>query len=231
MIDISEAFELYKLYNRYISLLNKTSSMSHEELRNEIQNLPWDTLMFAFSVYYEKKPYLSELIQTVQLFIWKICVALSSEIYINGSKYLNHSLQENPENVYITDQNDDLIKEIIDDDNFKNLINSLIKENNSNNSFESTTILNFKKTDLFLALNNTTTTITAIKEQSIWKLHIVITDTYDFTDLKELNEYIEDGILRGFIGSFLNNSAMASSAFNVINTYDIKVEFDYEVEV
>ena len=71
-ITLKEAFEVFKLYMRYKNIFEKIQNYSEEELKDEIQNLPWDTLNFAFSSYYEKKPYLSSLMQAIQLFVGKI---------------------------------------------------------------------------------------------------------------------------------------------------------------
>lgn len=69
------------------------------------------------------------------------------------------------------------------------------------------------------------------KEKKKWNLNITITDTYDFTDLKEINEYVEKNIVTSFIGSILNNSAMLSTSFNVINEYNITIKFSMEKEI
>lgn len=91
--------------------------------------------------------------------------------------------------------------------------------------------LNYKDADLFLALNNTKINVKGYKEDKKWNLHITITDIYDFTDLKELNEYVDDNILKSFLGSILNNSAMMSNAFNILNTYHITIKFDIKKEI
>lgn len=155
-ITLKDAFDILKLYNRYKNILIKTENYTKEELINEIQNLPWDTLMFAFSSYYEKKPYLSDLMQVVQLFIWKVGVVISAPFYECGSDFLNHSLQDNPEDIYITEGK--IIEEIKDDVNFKEKINEIIKKyGNNQNSFDTKDkeYLNYKNFDLFFALNNT----------------------------------------------------------------------------
>ena len=154
-ITLKDAFDILQLYNRYKNLLIKTESYTKEELINEIQNLPWDTLRFAFSSYYEKKPYLSELMQVIQLFIWKIAVAISAPFYECGSDFLNHSLQAEPEDMYITEGK--IIEEIQGDANFIEKIDNIIKKYGDKNSFdtEDKESLNYAKFDLFFALNNT----------------------------------------------------------------------------
>ena len=125
-IPLKEAFEILKLYNRYKEMFDKTEKMTEEELRKEAQNLPWDTIMFAFSSYYEKKPYLSELIQVVQLFVWKIGVILSAPFLECGSEFLNYSLQEKPQDLHITEGK--IIEKIKRDENFINKIEEIIEK-------------------------------------------------------------------------------------------------------
>lgn len=230
-ITLKDTFEVLKLYNRYKNILTKTEEYSEEDLRKEIQNLPWDTLMFAFSSYYEKKPYLSELIQVVQAFIWKIGAKLFSPIFQYGAEFLEHSLQEKPEDLYITEGK--IIEEIKKDENFTKKIDKILKEYGNGSEFDTqeNESINYKNLDLFLALNNTEINVKGNRENNKWKLDITITDIYDFTDLKEFNEYIDDNIIKGFIGSFLNNSAMLSTAFNVINQYNITIKFSDEREI
>ena len=93
------------------------NSYTNEELKNELQNLPWDTIMFAFSTYYQKKTYLSELIQVVQLLIWKIAAKLGSLFYECGSGFLDHSLSENPSDIHIVEGT--LVEKIKHDVKFK----------------------------------------------------------------------------------------------------------------
>lgn len=61
-----------------------------------------------------------------------------------------------------------------------------------------------------------------------WNLHIYLEDDYDFTDLKELHEYIDGGI-SGFILSTANNAAILSTSCNVLSIYKIIIEFDMEM--
>ena len=154
-ITLKNAFEILQLYNRYKNLLEKTQNYTTEKLINEIQNLPWDTLSFAFSFYYEKKPYLNDLMQVVQLFIWKIVVAISAPLYKCGSDFLNHSLQAEPEDMYITEGK--IIEEIKEDANFIKKIDNIIKKYGNKNSFDTKDKenLNYKDFDLFFALNKT----------------------------------------------------------------------------
>ena len=230
-IKLKEVFEILKLYGRYKKLFNKTENYDDEQLKNEIQNLPWDTVMFAFSSYYNKKTYLSELIQVVQLFIWKIGVRLSSNIFECGSEFLNHSLQENPEDLYITEGK--IIEKIKEDNNFESKIDEIVNKYKMKSTFDTKNeeSLNYIDKDLFLALNNTDIRVIGNKNNNKWDLDITITDTYDFTDFKEVREYLGENIFTSSLGSLLNNAAMLSTAYNVINEYGITIKFSIEKEI
>lgn len=228
MITLQQALKLLELYERYKNFFNKAGQYTSEELKNEIQNLPWDTIMFAFSSYYERKPYLSELIQVVQFFVWKIGAKIFSTIFECGSEFLDYSLQEKPEDMYITEGK--IVDEIINDENFNNKIDEILEKYGNKDEFdtEQTEYLNYKNPDLILALNNTGINVKGNKVDGKWNLNVKITDIYDFTDLKEFSEYVQDNKVKNFILSILNNSAMLSSAYNVINTYNITIEFNIE---
>lgn len=161
-ISLKEAFEIFKLYERYRQIFDKTQNYTDEELKNEIQNLPWDTIMFAFSKHYEKKPYLSELIQVVQLFIWKIGAKIASPKFECGAEFLKHSLQEKPEDLYITEGK--IVEKIKNDINFINKINEILEKHKNDICFDTQNkeFLNYKDIDLFMALNNT-------RNKSCWK--------------------------------------------------------------
>ena len=88
--------------------------------------------------------------------------------------------------------------------------------------------MNYVSNDLFLALNNTTINIIGNKENDKWKLDITITDRYDFTDFKEIDEYCDDNILKGLLGSTANNMAMISVASGVMHEYNVSIKFQMD---
>lgn len=229
IITLKDASEILKLYMRYKKLLEQTQEYSKEELKNELQNLPWDTLMFAFSTHYEKKPYLSELIQVVQLFAWKMC-AKGAELLLDwkvGAKFLNHSLQANPKDIDIT--KGIVVERIKQDINFKKAISKVLSNNKNKEDFLENQIgILFDKFDLKLGLNNVIMSMSGKKEKDHWALNITMTDRFDFTDLKELTEYIKDDIIKSAFLSTMNNLGMLSTAYNVINEYNITIQFSME---
>ena len=62
-----------------------------------------------------------------------------------------------------------------------------------------------------------------------WKLEIKISDLYDFTDLKELEEYVNgDNIFKLFATSIANNLAMIATSCKIVSTYNIEIRFTIE---
>lgn len=115
------------------------------------------------------------------------------------------------------------MKQIKKDENFTSKIDEILNNNLDKNGFQETIVLNYKDSDLTAGLNKTTLSITGTKIEEKWKLDITITDRYDFTDFKELDEYKDSEIL-----SIANNCAMVSVESGVIKEYDIKIQFNME---
>ena len=89
-------------------------------------------------------------------------------------------------------------------------------------------ILNYLDSDLTYALNNTTIQVEGRKSGDKWNLDITIIDIYDFTDYKELQEFIEANTLKTIIGLAANNMAMISTSCGLINPYNITIKFSIE---
>lgn len=195
-----------------------------EEVDSEyIQNFLFENLLFAFSTYYRNKKYFGGVIADIQYYFWKTISNMLKKTYPNGMEFMEYSLLENPQDKLI--ENGKLIDDIIKDENFKEKIKVCILNNKNNNHFEITEGLNYISTDLFLALNNTTINIIGNKEGNKWKLDITITDRYDFTDFKEIDEYCDNNIIKGLFGSTANNMAMISVASGVMHEYNVTIKF------
>ena len=65
-------------------------------------------------------------------------------------------------------------------------------------------------------------------EDDKWNLKIEIIDTYDFTDFKSINEYMDNKEARidDIISTTLNNFAVVSSEYGVIKIYDVKIKLE-----
>jgi len=106
---------------------------------------------------------------------------------------LQHSLQKNPEDITIEDK--DIINAILIDANFKSTINDMIDkygkntkhfkiEKNEEDKFK------FDDKDLYFAIHGVYVNMEATKnDNNKWNLDIVLQDTYDYTEFKDIWKY------------------------------------------
>lgn len=224
-IKLKDAFVLYKYYNKFVDVIKN----SYKEIifSDITQNIVWDALNFGLSKYYNSKKYLEGITQQLQYVFWKGGVGLlKARKYNISAKLLNHAISDNPSDLVIT--NGDIIEIIKADEAFQKKVRDVLQKNNEENKINITEIIRFSDGDLEAAIHDATFHIEGYKKDNIWFFNIKIIDEYDFTDLKELHEYI-DNKLKGFILSTANNAAILSTSCGVLNAYDITVEFNYEV--
>ncbi len=222
MITLKQAYQVLKLYNKFQKIVKKSEEVDSEY----IQNYLFDNLLFAFSTYYANKKYLSGVIFNIQKYFWESIVLVLKEYYPSGMEFIEYALQEKPKDRFITDGY--IIEEIKNDNKFKNKINELVNLNSNKNEFKEIVGLDYQNTDLFMALNNTTIEVNGIKENNKWNLSITITDRYDFTDFKEIDEYQGDNFIKRFCGSLANNLGMMSIASGVFKEYNVTIQFKIE---
>lgn len=147
--------------------------------------------------------------------------------YKFSAKLLEHSLNEHPKDLLITE--DDIIDIIKQDRYFKNKINEIINKHENSNSFDTSDeneSLSFQNGDLFLSLHNAYIDVIGKRINNKWNLDVALSDKYDFTNFQEIGEYIKnDDFLKGFFGSVGNNLAMIGTSCKVVNEYNITIEF------
>lgn len=228
VITLKQASEINKKYKEHESIFQKIINGEYDA----IQNFSFDVVRFAFSNYYNDKPYLSDMMQALQYCILKsgvLCLNLIDFSF--AAKCLNNSLHKYPEDMTITDQK--IIDKIQRDTAFKECLNNIIKKYGNEEKFntgENNESLAFENGDLFLALHNAYINVVGNKQKDgKWDLDITLSDVYDFTDFKEIGEYIkDDNFWINFIGCTANNLAMIGTACNVVNTYKITIKFKIE---
>lgn len=83
---------------------------------------------------------------------------------------------------------------------------------------------------MFFSLHNSCISVLGNKQDNgKWHLDITLSDTYDFTDLQEIEKYINnDDFWKELFGSVGNNLAMISTSCNVVNEYKITIKFKIE---
>lgn len=224
-ITLKQASETNKMYKKNENIFKKIMNGDYDLL----QNISFMVVNLAFSQYYNRKPYLSDMNQKLQLYVLKGGVLSLRMINYNfAADCLDHSLEQNPEDIHIAEGK--TIQDIQEDGCFKEKINSIIEENKNKKSFDVTTLVSFTNGNLFLALHDTTMKIKGQKQKdNKWKLEIEILDLYDFTDLKELEEYVNnENFLKGFAASTANNLAMIATSCKIVSTYNIDIKFTIE---
>ncbi len=228
MITLKQASEINKKYKKHENVFQNIMDGKYDA----IQNFSFDILRFAFSNYYNDKPYLSDMTQALQYCILKSGVlALRLINYKYSADFLDNSLHRSPKDINITEG--DIITKIQEDDSFKDCINRIIKKYDNKEWFdtgENNESVSFEDGDLFFALHSTNIRVIGNKQENgKWNLDVTLSDVYDFTDFKELEEYIDgNNFANAFIGSNANNLAMIGTACKVVNEYNITIEFKIE---
>lgn len=124
-----------------------------------------------------------------------------------------------PEDLVIDDEK--TIRDIKDDGVFKKKIKELIEKYGKETGMfdlkdyeKDGGSLRFEGGDLLYALHKATMFVKAIKnEDGTWRIEGEINDTYDFTEFKDLKEYVDnkEAILTDIFSTLLNNFGVASS--------------------
>lgn len=225
LITMKQASEIKKQYNKHENFFQKLMNGEYDA----IQNLSFDIVRFAFSKYYNNKPYLSDMTQIAQYGILQGGgLGLRAFNWNFAADCLVHSLQEKPKDLVITEG--DVIGEIIKNETFKIKINEIIKKYEKQEYFtagKEKESISFNSANLFFALHNTYLEVIGNKQiDGTWNLDITLDDEYDFTDLQEIEEYVDnDEYLKRFAGATGNNLAMIATSCRVVNTYHITIKF------
>lgn len=225
LISLKQANEINKQYKKHEGFFKKMMNGEYDVL----QNFTFDIIRFSFSKYYSDKPYLNETTQRSQYFIWKsLSITFKLAGFTFSAKCLENSLKRNPQDMEITSGR--IVDNIKTDGNFVDKINKIIKEYNTKEKFNIKDIIRFDDGDLLLALHDATLNVIGEKQSNNkWKLQIEITDVYDFTDYKEIEEIIgSNKSLLERLGNIANNIAMISTSCNVVREYNIKIKFNID---
>lgn len=225
-ITLKQANVINKHYKKNKNIFQKINDGDYDAQ----QYITSGVIRFAFSMYYLKKPYLSDMIQKLQFFILKGGAKYQKD---KGNEFsascLEHALKKNPSNMEITKGK--IISKIKKEPIFKATINNYIKENKDKLEFYKSEIISFNNGDLFNSLHNATLIVNGKKEQSKWRLTITITDLYDFTELIKIQDYVRENqkIEQSLPAALGNNIALIATSCNVVHSYNITIKFNMEV--
>lgn len=237
-LPLKVAYNIYKAEIKFVKLLNQFQ----RELKTDPGKikLTLSSLSFIFNFANNKNKYEKNAFKAFQYAFWQAVIDVGRTYagYDFSAYLLQHSLAKNPKNISITEGRYlDLVK---NDENFKNVINKIVKDYGKNKSkfkFDSKKDgnypLTFSQGDLYFSINKATLKIDGVKKDNKWHLKIHIKDKYDYTKFKNIDDYINDtnSISKSIFSSTLYNLAYLSSRkpIKVINTYDVKFIFEVVV--
>ena len=145
-------------------------------------------------------------------------------ISLNSTKFF-----DNKNKIVINEEN--ISRVIFNSNEFEGILKRYIKEYINTNNIDITKDIEFQNGDMMLALHGAKIRIKGNKNViGRWNLHIEIQDRYDFTDFKQLEDYIgaTENVPKSVFSSTLNNFALVSSQYGVIKPYDFIIEMDVD---
>ena len=223
--------DYYKIYNDYIEFKEKIKKANAEE------NYLDETILKGFAIFFDidkiTMPLYYSVFYELQRIFWEVVVIGGLLADMKLSAYLmrisvTNNGEYDKENSILIIEDENVNKILFEDDTFKKKLNDLLKEDNVtiNNKSDS-----FDKGDLFLSLHSFTLNLKAHKkENENWSVDMEIIDRYDFTDIKDLKDYVSstDSIPMSIFSSTLNNFAAISSSYNVIKPFNFKLKIKNE---
>ncbi|MBQ2836403.1 MAG: hypothetical protein IJE68_06180 [Clostridia bacterium] len=239
--------DVYKLYNysqRFDEIIEEFQNIKFEELDEKMAKNFIESLSFIFDKSKISNPISYAVFYSMQYTFWQVVIVggLLANMKLSA-KLLNNSLSpfgKEPSDLIIDDN--ETITSIIESEAFNKKINELIEKYGQDGRFvlndykNRDLLIRFANSDLLYALHDATMFVNAVKnEDNTWNLEIEINDTYDFTDFKNLKEYVDSNetgkdILKDIFSTVLNNLGVVSSEYGVLKIFEVKIKFDYTTE-
>lgn len=241
---LNDVYELYNDVEKFEEIMKKFQNLSLEELDEETAKVILKSTSFIFDTTKKGNPIFNIGFYSMQYNFWQIVVAggLLADMKLSA-KLLNNSLApfgKEPSDLIIDD--DETITNIKNSEEFNKKIKELIEKYcKDNNKFTANSLNNedcnieFNDKDLFLAIHGSPISVNIEKSEiKGWNIKFEITDTYDFTDFKNLKEYVtsNSSLPMSIFSTILNNFAVISSEYGVIKPYKVTIliqEKDYVV--
>lgn len=240
-IRLKDAYDLYKRENKFNKNISKLKNNYYKN-DTELFKFIMTSFSYIFNLKRNKKQYENNSMKAMQYAFWQTVVEVGGN-YANfkiAANFLQHSLEENPSDLYINDGM--VVEKICDDKKFKEKLNEVIKKRQKNNkvSFvkknKDEESLNFNNNDLYFAINKVDVLkLDGIKtDDNKWNLEITLGDMYDYTEFKNIEEYYKDtnSVSKSMFSSTIYNLAHISVKLGVLKEYytyiNIKID-GYEV--
>ena len=229
--------DFYKIYNDYIDFKN----LLNESMQSNNKNFD-ETILKGFSIIFDANkisiPLYYSIFYEMQYMFWETVVIgglltnMKLSAYLMQISLTNSGEYEKEENI-LTIEDENITKILFEYDEFKEKINSLLTNNDVNIKDK---LIRFSENDLLLSLHDATLNLKATKKENYnWHIDIEIVDKYDFTDIKNLKDYVKstDSLLMSLLSSTLNNFAAISSSYHVIKPFNFVIKItndDYKIE-
>lgn len=236
-MKLKEAYDLYKKERKFETNLDKIKNKNFKD--DEELKLLITSMSFIFNMYRNKDQYEKNSFAAMQYAFWQTVVEVGRQYagFDISADFLQHSLEEKPEDLVITEGK--VVNKINDDEQFKEKLNEIVKKYGKNqNEFVAEggdVDFHFNSNDLYFSIHSADTVIKGEKKNDKWNLLITFEDTYDYTKLKTFSEYYKDtnSVIKSMLSSSLYNLAYFSVKLGVMKEYKINIKFDindYEVK-
>ena len=231
--------DIYKLFNysqKFNKILKEIKKVIWEEVDEKVAEDFIKSLSFIFDEAKKTNPISYAVFYSMQYTFWQVVVVggiladmkLSARLLSNSLAIFGHQ----PHDLVINDE--ETITDIQTSEEFNNKIKELIekyckdKDKFVGNSLDNEDCkIEFNNKDLFLSIHGSPTNIVIEKnEDETWNVNMEIIDTYDFTDFKNLKEYMtsNNSLLMSIFSSILNNFGVASSEYGLIKPYKVTIK-------
>lgn len=211
---------------------------------DKVDNIIDENLLKFFKTYFSinkmTQPLYYEVYYYMQFILWEgVVKGWEYKKLKLSSKCLSHSLSvlnSKPKDIKLTDKDKYVIDLIKGEDGFKNKIKELINKyyrrdkivfNDSTPKDSEELYYGFENDDLFYSLHSVKINFDGYKKDNEWYLNIVLTDTYDFTEILSNDKYKDSKRKYLTKGNVLNDFAAISSQYGVIKPYKITVSFEW----
>ena len=232
-VELKQAYTLYKKEEKFDKYLSKVSYA--EDTAKVGLKLLWETLPINLIIKKNTNPFEISAIKSMQYAIWQV-VAIGGNVvgFDSSAELLEHSLTDKPKDLLITEGK--IVDEIKNDSQFQQKLKDIVIKYGKDTAKFNTNVLKiqFDNSDLYFAIHGADIIVTGEKVNEKWKLDIEIKDPYDYTEFKNLEDYVKDAnsIPKSMFSSFIYNLAHISVMFGVIKEYNVIIRFiidNYEV--
>lgn len=234
-ISLKQAYDLYKKVMKFqdgIDKISKGNFTDEDSIKTIITGFS-----FIFNIGKNKKQYEKNTFKAMQYAFWQTVIEIGGRYaeFPISAKFLQHSLEEKPDDIVITDGQ--VVQEILNDESFKRNIKNIVNKYGKNcnefifDSLENDSFpMDFNDKDLYFAIHSANLYINAKKVNDKWNLEIKLHDRYDYSVPKMPDQYYNDisSVAKSLLSSTLYNLARFSVYSGVMKEYDIDIIISIE---